>query len=99
MLMHGYWHDFTVMILKCKEVMKIYRDHPSGLKPYCFILLYYFILHNNCEELYVVRHKSIHSSKSAINFDLDTEVIKQNCDFVFYFNKSDITLTVLDDGN
>ena len=27
------------------------------------------------------------------------EIIKQNCDFVFYFNKSDITLTVLDRGN
>ena len=27
------------------------------------------------------------------------EIIKQNCDFVFYFNKSDITPTVLDRGN
>ena len=52
-----------------------------------------------CEELFVVRHKSIHSCESAIYFDLDTEVIKWNCDFVFYFNKSDITLTVLDGGN
>ena len=27
------------------------------------------------------------------------EIIKLNCNFVFYFNKSDITLTVLDGGN
>ena len=34
-----------------------------------------------------------------IYFNLNTEIIKQNCDFVFYFNKSDITPTVLDGGN
>ena len=27
------------------------------------------------------------------------EIIKQNCNFLFYFNKSDITPTVLDGGN
>ena len=47
----------------------------------------------------MVRHKSIYSCKSAIYFDLDMEIIKQNSDFVFYFNKSDITPTVLDGGN
>ena len=47
----------------------------------------------------MVRHKTIHSCKSAIYFDLDTEIIKQNCNFLFYYNKSDITLTVLDSGN
>ena len=52
-----------------------------------------------CKELFVVRHKSIHSCKSAIYFDLDTDIIKKNCDFIFYYNKSDITLTVLDGGN
>ena len=46
-----------------------------------------------------MRHKTIHSCKSAIYFDLDTEIIKHNCNFLFYFNKSDITLTVLDGGN
>ena len=34
-----------------------------------------------CEELCVVRHKSIHSCKSAIYFDLDKDIIKWNCDF------------------
>ena len=37
--------------------------------------------------------------KSAIYFNLDTDIIKKNCDFIFYYNKSDITLTVLDGGN
>ena len=44
MLTHGYWHDFTVSILKCEEVMKIYRDHPYGLKLYHFILPCHFYI-------------------------------------------------------
>ena len=52
-----------------------------------------------CEELFVVRHKSIHSCKIAIYFNLDTDIIKKKCDFIFYYNKSDITPTVLDGGN
>ena len=52
-----------------------------------------------CEELFVLRHKSIHSCKSAIYFDLDKDMIKWNCDFTFYYNKTDITPTVLDGGN
>ena len=54
---------------------------------------------NFCEELFVVRHKTIHSCESAIYFDLNTEIIKQNCDFLFYYNKTDIALAVLDGGN
>ena len=52
-----------------------------------------------CEELFVVRHKSIHSCKSTIYFDFDKDRIKQNCDFMFYYNKTDIIPTVLDGGN
>ena len=52
-----------------------------------------------CEELFIVRHKSIHSCKSTIYFDLDKDIIKWNCDFTFYYNKTDITLTLLDRGN
>ena len=52
-----------------------------------------------CEELFVVRHKSIHSCESAIYCDLDTDIIKKNCNFIFYYNKSDITPTVLNGGN
>ena len=49
-----------------------------------------------------MRHKSVHSCESAIYFDLDKDIIKHNCDFIFYYNKSDITPTaptVLDRGN
>ena len=52
-----------------------------------------------CKELFVVRHKSIHSCESAIYFDLDTDIINNSCDFIFYYDKFDITLTVLDGGN
>ena len=47
----------------------------------------------------MLRHKTIHSCESAIYFDLDMEIIKRNCDFLFYYYKSDITPTVLDGGN
>ena len=47
----------------------------------------------------MVRHKTIHSCKSVIYFDLDKEIIKQNCDFLFYYNKTDITPIVLDSSN
>ena len=30
---------------------------------------------------------------------MDEDIIKHNCDFIFYYNKTDITLTVLDGGN
>ena len=31
--------------------------------------------------------------------DLDTDIIKENCNFRFYYNKTDIIPTVLDGGN
>ena len=52
-----------------------------------------------CEALFIVRHKSIHSCESAIYFDLDKAIIKLNCNFMSYYNKTDITLTVLYGGN
>ena len=52
-----------------------------------------------CEELFVVRHKTINSCESAIYFDLNTKIIKQNCDFLFYYNKTDVMPAVLDGGN
>ena len=33
------------------------------------------------------------------NFNLDTNIIKENCDFKFYYNKTDIIPTVLDGGD
>ena len=52
-----------------------------------------------CEKLFIAKHKSKYSCKSAIYFDVDSEIIKENCKFDFYFNKTDITPTVLDGGN
>ena len=51
------------------------------------------------KEIFVVRHKTIHSCESARYFNLNTEIIKQNCDFLFYYNKTDIMPAVLDDRN
>ena len=52
-----------------------------------------------CEELFVVKHKSSYSCESAIYFNLTMDIIKNNCNFNFYFNKTDITPTVLDGGD
>ena len=52
-----------------------------------------------CEELFIVRHKSIQRCKNTIYFNLDKDIIKHNYDFIFYYNKTDITPTVLDRGN
>ena len=52
-----------------------------------------------CEELFIVKHKSSYSCESAIYFNLSTDIIKNNCDFDFYFNKTDVTPTVLDGGD
>ena len=48
-----------------------------------------------CEEHFVVKHKSRYSCESAIYFDLNPEMIKENYKFKFYYNKTDITPTVL----
>ena len=52
-----------------------------------------------CKELFVMKHKSKYSCKSKIYFNLNSETIKENCKFKFYYNKTDITPTVLDAGN
>ena len=52
-----------------------------------------------CEELFIVKHKSSYSCESAIYFNLTTDIIRNNCNFDFYYNKTDVTLTVLDGGD
>ena len=47
-----------------------------------------------CEECFVVKHRSKYSYKSVIYFNLNPDIIKENCNFIFYFNKSDIKHTV-----
>ena len=49
-----------------------------------------------CEELFVVRHKTQHSSESAIYFDFGMDIINETCDFQYYFNKIDVKPSVLD---
>ena len=50
-----------------------------------------------CKELFVVKSKYKYSCASAAYFNLNHE-IKENCEFNFYFNKTDITPSVLDGG-
>ena len=46
----------------------------------------------------MVKSKHKCSCASAIYFNIEHE-IKQNCEFEFYFNKTDITPSVLDGGH
>ena len=52
-----------------------------------------------CEELFVGRHKTKHTCESAIYFDLGVDIIKENCDFQYYFNNTDVKPSVLDSGH
>ena len=52
-----------------------------------------------CEEILVVKHKSSYSCESAIYFNVTTDIIRNNCNFDFYYNKTDITPTILDGGD
>ena len=52
-----------------------------------------------CEELFVVKHKSSYSCESAIYFNLTTDIIRDSCNFDFYYNKNDILPTMLDRSN
>ena len=52
-----------------------------------------------CEELFVVKHRTQHSCESAIYFDLGADIIEENCEFQYYFNKTDVKPSVLDGGH
>ena len=49
-----------------------------------------------CKELFVVKSKTRYTC--AIYFNLESDVIKANCEFRYYYNKTDIKPTVLDGG-
>ena len=51
------------------------------------------------KSFFVVTHKTSYSCESAIYFNIDTNIIKENCNFRFYYSKTDVILTVLDGGN
>ena len=51
-----------------------------------------------CEELFVVKSKNRYSCASTIYFNLGSEIIKESCEFNFYFNKTDVKPAVIDGG-
>ena len=51
-----------------------------------------------CEDLFVIKSKTRYSCASAIYFNLKSNVIKENCEFLYYYNRTDIKPTVLDGG-
>ena len=52
-----------------------------------------------CEELFVVKHKSSYNCESAIYFNIMVDIIRNNCNFDFYFNNTGVAPTVLDGGD
>ena len=46
-----------------------------------------------------MKHKTSYSCESAIYFNLESHIIKENCNFKFYFNKTGFTPTILNGGN
>ena len=51
-----------------------------------------------CKELFVVKSETRYSCARAIYFNLELDVIRANCEFQYYYNKTDIKCTVLDGG-
>ena len=51
-----------------------------------------------CKELFVIKSKTRYGCTSAIYFNLESDVIRANCEFQYYYNKTDIKPTVLDGG-
>ena len=56
-----------------------------------------YIIPNRMRSLH--SHKSSYSCESAIYFNLTTDIIRNNCNFDLYFNKTDVTHAVLDGGD
>ena len=49
-----------------------------------------------CKVLFVIKSKTRYSCASAIYFNLESDVVRSNCEFQYYYNKTDIKPTVLD---
>ena len=52
-----------------------------------------------CKEFFIIKCKSKYSCESATYFKLGSEIIKENCNFSYYFNKTAIKPAVFDGGN
>ena len=48
-----------------------------------------------CKELFVIKSKMRYSCASAIYFNLKSDGVRANCEFQYYYNKTDIKPTVL----
>ena len=51
-----------------------------------------------CEEIFLVKHKSKHNFKSAIFYNLTSEVVYSVCQFKYFYNTT-VTPSVLDGGS
>ena len=51
-----------------------------------------------CKELFIIKSKTRYICASAIYFNLNSDVIRANCEFQYYYNKTDIKPTVLNCG-
>ena len=51
-----------------------------------------------CDKLFVIKSKTRYSCASTIYFNLESDVTKANCEFLYYYNKTDIKPTILDGG-
>ena len=51
-----------------------------------------------CKELFVIKSKTRYSCASTIYFNLESDVIRANWEFQYYYNKTDIKPTVLNGG-
>ena len=51
-----------------------------------------------CDELFVVKCKTRYICASAIYFNLESDIIKGYCEFLYYYNKTDVKPIVLDGG-
>ena len=52
-----------------------------------------------CEELFVVKSKSKYSCANALYFQLDKQMIKDNCIFDYYYDKTNVKTSILDEGH
>ena len=50
------------------------------------------------KELSVGKSKTRYSCASTIYFNLESNILKANCEFWYYYNKTDIKPTILDGG-
>ena len=51
-----------------------------------------------CKELFVIKSKMRYSCASIIYFNLESDEIRANCEFQYYYNKTNIKPTALDGG-